>query len=31
MAASQFWVNIDKTPVSKGDYCMQVVFYSKSS
>lgn len=31
MAASQFWLNIGKIPVSKGDYCKQVVSYSKSS
>lgn len=31
MAASQFWLNIGKIPVSKGDYYMQVVYYSQSS
>lgn len=31
MTASQFQLNIGKIPVSTGDYCMQVVSYSKSS
>lgn len=31
MAASQIWVNFGKSQIYNGDYCMQVVSFSKGS